>query len=426
MANSNPARVYHADLWGTRRFKEEQLSRRDLGKMSWKECRPARPFYLFVPQDTGLLNEYEQGWMMREVMPVNVLGFQTHRDHFAVDFEKSDLFRRISAFRSAGMTDDGLMTKYGIADKGDWKISEARAKLRANKNWEELLIKCAYRPFDFRFCYLSEVAMDRPRRELIDHVAGRNNICLGLGRQGIAVNDPQWSLISVSKDPIDANIFRRGGINVFPLYLYPYGKTELALNNDRRPNFSLAFLKALSEKVRLPQEEPFGLPKGIAPEDIFNYAYAIFHSPTYRTRYAEFLKIDFPRLPLTSDLKLFRSLAAQGAGLVALHLLESPKVNEFISGFPEKGDNIVEKIRYTDNNRRVWINKSQYFSGVTKAVWEFYIGGYQVCEKWLKDRKGRKLSYDDIQHYQKIVVALDETIRLMAKIDALIPSWPII
>ncbi|MGA2588250.1 MAG: type ISP restriction/modification enzyme [Candidatus Aminicenantales bacterium] len=166
-------------------------------------------------------------------------------------------------------------------------------------------------------------------------------------------------------------------------------------------------------------------PKGSPPEDIFNYAYAVFHSPTYRTRYAEFLKIDFPRLPLTSSLKLFRALAAKGEELVALHLLESPKVNDFITGFPIKGDNVVEKVQYADKDKRVWINKTQYFSGVPKAVWEFHIGGYQVCEKWLKDRKGRKLSYDDIQHYQKIVIALNETIRLMAKIDALIPSWPI-
>lgn len=184
-------------------------------------------------------------------------------------------------------------------------------------------------------------------------------------------------------------------------------------------------MKALAEKLKLPQAEPFELPKSITPEEIFNYAYAVFHSPTYRTRYAEFLKIDFPRLPLTNNIKLFRGLAAKGAELVAFHLLESPKVNNYITGFPEKGDNTVEKVQYTDKDKRVWINKAQYFSGVPKAAWEFHIGGYQVCDKWLKDRKGRTLSYDDIQHYQKVVVALNETIRLMAEIDKLIPSWPI-
>lgn len=220
--------------------------------------------------------------------------------------------------------------------------------------------------------------------------------------------------------------FRRSITLPFSLFTSILGiENKLAFHQDRRPNLSPAFLKLLAEKLKLPQEEPFELPRSITPEDIFNYAYAIFHSPTYRKRYAEFLKIDFPRLPLTSNIKLFRGLAAKGAELVALHLLESPKVTEFVTGFPEKGDNVVEKAQYTDKDKRVWINKIQYFSGVPKAVWELHIGGYQVCDKWLKDRKGRKLSYDDIQHYQKVVVALSETIRLMAEIDKIIPSWPI-
>ena len=160
-------------------------------------------------------------------------------------------------------------------------------------------------------------------------------------------------------------------------------------------------------------------------EDFFNYAYAVFHSPTYRERYAEFLKIDFPRLPLTDDLKLFRSLAAKGAELVSLHLMESPKLDEFITEFNVKGGDEVEKVQYTDDDQRVWINAKQYFGGVPKEVWEFHVGGYQVCEKWLKDRKGRKLSYEDTQHYQKIVVALSETIWLMSEIDEAIPKWPI-
>ena len=155
---------------------------------------------------------------------------------------------------------------------------------------------------------------------------------------------------------------------------------------------------------------------------------AVFHSPTYRERYAEFLKIDFPRLPLTGDLKLFRSLAAKGAELVALHLMESPRLDTFITEFNVKGSNEVEKVQYTDNDQRVWINPKQFFAGVPKAVWEFYVGGYQVCEKWLKDRKDRELSYEDIQHYQKVVVSLDETIRLMAELDGTIErqgGWPL-
>jgi len=163
----------------------------------------------------------------------------------------------------------------------------------------------------------------------------------------------------------------------------------------------------------------------VTPEDIFHYAYAIFHSPTYRKRYAEFLKIDFPRLPLTSNKTLFRSLAEKGAALVSLHLMESPLLNTPITKYPVSGLHEVEKVSYDEKTRRVYINKTEYFEGVPSEVWNFHIGGYQVCEKWLKDRKGRKLSVDDINHYQKIVIALKETIRLMAEIDALIPEWPI-
>jgi len=160
------------------------------------------------------------------------------------------------------------------------------------------------------------------------------------------------------------------------------------------------------------------------PEDIFNYVYAVFHSPTYRTRYAEFLKIDFPRLPLTSDTGLFKALAENGAELVSLHLMESPMLNNLITRYPFAGSNAVDKINYDENNQRVYINKTQYFEGVPPEVWNFHIGGYQVCQKWLKDRKGRKISIDDSTHYQKIVVALKETIRLMEEVDELIPGWP--
>jgi len=158
------------------------------------------------------------------------------------------------------------------------------------------------------------------------------------------------------------------------------------------------------------------------PEDLFCYAYAVFHSPTYRQRYAEFLKIDFPRLPLTSDAKLFFILADLGEELVLLHLMRSPKLNDFITRFPHSGNNEVEKLRYADGN--VWFNRDQCFEGVEEADWNFHIGGYQVLNKWLKDRKGRTLSFDDIEHYQKIVVTIHETRRLMDGIDATIPSWP--
>ena len=177
-------------------------------------------------------------------------------------------------------------------------------------------------------------------------------------------------------------------------------------------------------------EMPAGQRGSYGPEDVFHYAYAVFHSPTYRARYAEFLKIDFPRLPLTGDRALFFTLAEKGRQLVALHLLKTPLVEEFITAYPAAGDNRVEKVVFVPDAKRpgfgrVQINVKQYFGGVPEAVWNFKIGGYQVCDKWLKDRKGRALSAQDVNHYQRVVVALHETIRVMKEIDAVIPKWPI-
>jgi len=239
---------------------------------------------------------------------------------------------------------------------------------------------------------------------------------------------------------------------LFPLYLYPDPEEDGALfanGSDRHVNLSPEFLKEMANRLRLSfvPEGTGDLKKTFGPEDVFNYIYAVFHSPTYRERYAEFLRIDFPRVPLTGDKKLFRVLCSKGKDLVALHLLDSPKLSRPITRYPVPGDDLVAKghPRYVAPGEpgpgtekplkkgRVYISpdaprsgaKGQYFEGVPPEVWEFHIGGYQVCEKWLKDRRGRNLSYDDLTHYRVLVVALAETIRLMAEIDAAIPDWPL-
>ena len=213
--------------------------------------------------------------------------------------------------------------------------------------------------------------------------------------------------------------------------LFPLRLSEeaggLVLGGGIHHAFRQEFLRRVCESLLLESDTLTGLPNGITPEDIFHYAYAVFYSPRYRSRYAECLKIDFPRLPLTVNLELFRALARLGSELVTLHLLESPKLGCPITEFLGGHDPEVEKVSWS--NSTVWLDKAQTtgFEGVREEVWKFHIGGYQVCEKWLKDRKGRTLSKDDIAHYQKIIVALSETIRLMAEIDKVIEShggWP--
>jgi predicted helicase len=220
----------------------------------------------------------------------------------------------------------------------------------------------------------------------------------------------------------------------FPIYIFDKNNAGLfeSANNSRKPNLSPKFIEDIAARLKM-KFIPDGKgdrKKTFGPEDIFNYMYAVFHSPTYRSRYSEFLKMDFPRLPLTSKPELFRNLCALGDELVALHLME--KQGRKITSYPAAGDSAVETVRYTepqgDIKGRVWINTTQYFEGVPKNVWEFHVGGYQVCAKWLKDRKGRKLTYDDLTHYQQIVSALTETIKLMENIDATINAsggWPI-
>ena len=429
------AKIHHADLYGLRKNKYEWLSKNDIEKTDWKEAKPQKPFYLFTPQNTKLQKEFDKHWKIMDVMDVNVLGFQTHRDHFAIDFDKEVLYNRINEMRKDNILDYEYAKQYNLKDNRDWKLNQAREKIRKDKHWKKHLCRCLYRPFDQRNCYFSEIAMDYPRRELKDHVAGRKNICLGLGRQGIAVNDPEWSLISVSHNPVDANIFRRGGINISPLYLYPqeekkglFDDSDWPAGKDgRTPNLSVEFVKELAGKIGLEfvSDGVGDLKKTFGPEDVFYYIYAVFHSPEYRKRYAEFLKIDFPRVPMPTGKEIFVELCGVGDRLSKLHLMESDILEDEAKwpAFEIEGGDEIEKgypkyVAHADKpaKGKVYINKDQYFEGVKPEVWEFHIGGYQVCEKWLKDRRGRKLSYNDINHYQKITVALAETIDLMQEL----------
>ncbi len=415
--NQTPCQVSHADILGSREAKYTLLDESDVGKTDWAELKPVSPHYFFMPQTIKRRAEYQKLWQITDIMPKNLLGFQTHRDPVAIAFDEATLKKQ---------------------------VTEHLGEEPSEADWKTNCRLCDYRPFDRRFVFLDTSVTDRPRLDIIAHLF-KANLALNTVRQTKAST---WQHAVVSNRPTPAVFVEiKDGSNVFPLYLYDDAELEtqkrrgggtmlMALFESspgysvRRANLNPKFIADLTQRLGLKWllVDRGDLKKTVGPEDFFHYAYAVFHSPAYRGRYAEFLKIDFPRLPLTSDIKLFRTLATKGAELVALHLMESPKLDELITEFPVKGDCKVEKVQYTDNDQRVWINARQYFGGVPKAVWEFHVGGYQVCEKWLKDRKGRKLTYEDIQDYQKTVVALSETIRLMAEIDAAIEThdgWPL-
>jgi predicted helicase len=476
-------KVFYADLWGLQGGKYRYLWENDISTTEWQELEPVAPHFFFVPKEFDLLSEYERGWSVADIFPVNSTGIKTHRDHFVIDFDEERLRSRIAEFRDETLSDDEVGDRFKLGDTGSWKLSEARAKLQARKDWDKNFDRCLYRPFDIRPIYYSGDVIDRPRSEVMHHML-RENIAL-LTMRRIRTGEYAHFLVTkwiVGKDVVSL----RDSCNIFPLYLYTIpeekpkkgGGSVIALTlfepkaeyETRDPNLSPKFIAAVEEKLGLEfvREGKGDLEATFGPEDILHYAYAVFHSPTYRERYAEFLKIDFPRLPLTSDRELFKALAEKGEELVSLHLMETPKLNGLITHFPVPGSDRVEKARYVEKvteekkvpadaspssvkvfNRRlplvfehqtrvkikpkpkprptgrVYINKTQYFEGIEPEVWEFQVGGYQVLDKWLKDRKGRKLTFDDLFHWQKIVVALKQTMRLMGEIDELIPAWPI-
>ncbi len=422
-----PARVHYADYWGLREGKYQALVEADISVTKWEELKPNSPYYFLIPRNEADLDEYMRGWKVTDVFPVNSVGIVTARDDLTIKWTARGVEATIKDF--ASLPAEEAREKYGLGkDARDWKVELAQKDLKDSGLSSEKIVTILYRPFDSRYTYYTGHSRGfhcMPRGEVMRHMLTGGNIALITSRM---TKGETYQHTLVSKTISEVILLSPKTSNnafVFPLYLYPAEGEMQFDGGHRRPNLNPEFIKAISDKLGLTfiEDGKGDLEQTFGPEDIFNYAYAVFHSPTYRTRYAEFLKIDFPRLPLTSDKELFKALAAKGAELVALHLMESPALNNLITKYPVADTNAVDKVTYDDNNQRIYINKTQYFEGVPPEVWEFHIGGYQVCQKWLKDRKGRTITYDELTHYQKVIVALNETIRLMAEIDELIPGW---
>ncbi|GAB4299179.1 MAG: DNA methyltransferase [Myxococcota bacterium] len=440
--------VKYADLWGTRQNKYETLEKISLKSRIWTKLEPTAPFYLFIKQDTKLLREYSAGYKITEIMPLNSTGIKTHRDHFVFAFDKKTLEKRINDFRNLKLSDERIIEKYNIQDTRDWKLNERRKSLAKNKDYSEYFTKCLYRPFDLRHYYHHKDVIELPRGNVMRHME-KENLALITARQK-SQESLLWSLAHVTSGLTESCAISNKGKEmnyIFPLYLYPVSEEAEGENNNgtikgsefngwspgkegRKPNLSFKFVKELEEKLKLKfiSDAQGDLKKTFGPEDIIRYIYAVLHSPLYRNRYEEYLRIDFPRIPTTSDKKLFKNLCVLGEKLINLHLLRNVKKLKF--KYPVKriaDENVVEDIRYTapgedSKEGRIWLNKEQYLEGVSPEVWEFVIGGYQVCQKWLKERKNKQLSFDELETYQKIISAIHHTIRLMNEIDKAINS----
>ncbi|MFL0706320.1 type ISP restriction/modification enzyme [Cylindrospermopsis raciborskii] len=385
----------------------------------FSEVKPKSEFYLLIPQDTSLFTEYEHCLKITDVMPVNSVGIVTARDKLTIQDSPEEVWNIVTDFVNLGIEE--AREKYSLGeDARDWKVDLAQDDLRNNIK-DNNIIPILYRPFDTKFTYYtgkSRGFICMPRPEVMRNMLLGKNLGIVFQRgysTGSIPNLPQVTIVIIDQGTSYPG--NRALSYLAPLYLYPDKNNPKELQQEKRANFSEDFLKKIEINLGY-------LP---TPETIFYYIYSIFHSPTYRTRYAEFLKIDFPRVPITSDKNLFSQLAKYGEELVALHLMKSPRLNNLITQFTENGGHgIVDPAHPKYTQSTVVINKKgDKFVGVPEPVWNFYIGGYQVCQKWLKDRKGRTLNDNDIQHYQRIIVALQETIKLMQSIDETILNWPI-
>ena len=389
--------VHRLDIRGKRQAKYDFLNANDVGSIEWQEVDPQSPFYFFKSFDYEGWHKYDkQGWNISKALSVSSPGVVTGNNAAFIDFDSNVLRQRMSRRYKETIQDSEL---------------------------EQLIQTYLYHPFDDRFLFHSK-KIERPRMKVMRHMTvDKANLGLICVRQ---VAEDEFNHVFVSQNVTDfrVTISNRGGATLFPLY--SFGEFP-----SKTHNFSHEFVSDLEAKLNLHfNQETIDEHDSFSPEDVFHYIYAILNSPKFRQRYSEFLRIDFPRVPLTTCVPLFRRLGELGGELVDWHLLQHVDLqteSDLHVNFLIRGNDRVEKgfPKYDMARQRVYINKKQYFGGVPQNRWELMIGGYQVLKKWLSDRRGRTLGDDDVWHYRKTVRALGETRRLMREIDAAIGDFPL-
>lgn len=419
------AEVWHCDLYGKRQHKYDFLVEARPKSVGFQKLPNKTPYYFFLPKNDKGETTYQTGFEIDGLFPNNKTGIVTMGDSFVVADTKGQLEERIIDFLENDYSEEGFKSKYALGKNYAKWVVENKPNIKFKPN---SFIKFNYRPFDEKWTVFDNTLVWRWRSETMLHFFNRENIGLVVAKQCSS----DWRYVFCTKLINEFNLTgtagKFGSGSTFPLYLYPDGE-ELGLEGGqtRKPNLDSKIVAQIAEGLELEftneKEDRDGT---FAPIDLLDYIYAVLHSPAYREKYKEFLKIDFPRIPYPTDTGKFWQLVRLGGELRQLHLLESPVVEQFITRYPVDGDNTVTRAMTAKSigyeavrkeSGRVWINDTQYFENVPLIAWEFYIGGYQPAQKWLKDRNGRTLSFDDILHYQKIIVALTETDRLMQEID---------
>jgi type I restriction-modification system DNA methylase subunit len=420
----NGCKVFHSDLYGLREVKYDWLENKDFSQKNYQAIQPQSPYYFFVKRDTEKIKEYLSWKSVNEIFPVNSVGIVTSRDEFVIDFDKNILRNRITQLASQSQNDEIIACAYSLKDTSNWKLSEARKQIQKLENWGNLIEQIQYRPFDNRYIFYHDTLVERTRRDVMRHMLG-NNLGLNIVRQVKTGETWQHCLISntISESCYLSNKTSEIGY-VFPLYLYRKDapkkshlqsmlvfEPRVEYSGNRTPNIDKKILEKLNKSYR----------KNPTPEEILYYIYAVFYSNVYRRKYAEFLRIDFPRVPFTKDYDVFARMVDLGNQLADLHLLKGKLLENPISKFQGESENDrIEGIVYDEQMGRIYINKNKYFDGITPEVWGYEIGGYQVLQKYLKDRKGRNM--DDSKHYSRVITAISATIELQRQIDEIYPS----
>jgi predicted helicase len=407
------AAVYHTSLYGLREEKYDWLDENEFKVENYTDLKPISPWHFFIPRDVSKIQKYLKWKKINEIFPVNVTGIVTARDSLAIDFNKNTLRNKIQMFRNPNLPDDIIKDSLKISENYQWKIPEQRKKFREVKDWENYFNKILYRPFDKRHIYYQDNIVFRRRFEVMKNIL-EENIGLLTCRQ---ISSNSWRHALISKNLVDDSLISnktKERTYLYPLYIYPDKQKKNLFNHhitEKEPNIPPQIFNKLEECYnRIP-----------IPEEILYYIYGTFYSNIYRETYAEFLKIDFPRVPFTADENLFCEMGNLGKQLADLHLLKSPLLDIPVARYQGSGDNDrIEKIDYQENQQRIYINNEKYFEGITSEVWNYHIGGYQVLPKYLKDRKGKIM--EDAPHYCKVVTALQKTIELQKQIDNLYPE----
>lgn len=369
-ANDELGKLYHKDIFGRREDKYEFLNNNSIDTVDYKELTPQAPMYFFVPKDSSLEKDYNKGVAVNTLFTMNNVGVVTSNDAILVNSDNYELCQKVSSYYNEPV-DKSLVSSF------------------------------AYKVFDNEYLYYDKTKIERPREQIMKHLTRTDNIALVVSRQCVS----DWRYVFISDKIVNFNFIatagRLGAGYVFPLYLYT---TAIDGTEEKVPNLNHEEWQKFNDAVG----------RDTTPEELLHYIYGVLHSPTYRERYKEFLKIDFPRIPLPQSEEEFNRLAGYGRQLIDLHLMRNANTWQIQAQYNVSGSNTVELLRYVDGN--VWINSEQYFGNVPEEAWNAYIGGYQPAQKWLKDRKGRTLAFDDIRHYLRIIHALSETQRIMKEI----------